>query len=97
MRLIDADNLKQEYGMKDDCADCEKETKGKVKSCKYGRVYTLMDFCGWIDDMPTIEPERKKGKWILVTDNRGQHFECDHCENGDIIKNRNSAASVVQT
>lgn len=22
---------------------------------------------------------RKKGKWILVTDNRGQHFECDKC------------------
>jgi len=26
-----------------------------------------------------IEPERKKGKWILINDNRGQHFECDKC------------------
>ena len=25
------------------------------------------------------QPERKKGKWILVTDNNGQHCVCDHC------------------
>ena len=30
-------------------------------------------------DAPTIEPERKKGKWILVTDSNGQHCICDHC------------------
>ena len=64
MRSIDADALKAEYGMKDDCKDCEKELHGKVKSCEYDRVYTKMDFCGWIDSMPTIEPERKTGKWI---------------------------------
>ena len=29
--------------------------------------------------MPTIEPERKKGEWILVTDGNGQHYVCDHC------------------
>lgn len=34
---------------------------------------------GKVWDAPTIEPERKKGKWILVTDNNGQHFICDHC------------------
>ena len=28
---------------------------------------------------PTIEPERKTGKWILVTDSNGQHYVCDHC------------------
>lgn len=28
---------------------------------------------------PTIEPERKVGKWIIVTDNRGQHAECQFC------------------
>lgn len=31
-----------------------------------------------LDKVPSAEP-RKKGKWILVTDNRGQHFECDKC------------------
>lgn len=55
MRLIDADALKADYGMKDDCADCEKELQGKVRSCEYDRTYSKMDFCGWIDDAPTIE------------------------------------------
>lgn len=32
-----------------------------------------------IEDAPTIDPKRKKGKWILVTDNNGQHYECDKC------------------
>lgn len=61
MRLIDADALKTDYGMKDDCEDCEKELKGSVKQCQYNAVYTKMDFCGWIDAMPTIEPE---SNWI---------------------------------
>lgn len=25
------------------------------------------------------QPERKTGKWILVTDNNGQHWVCDKC------------------
>ena len=61
MRLIDADALKADYGMKDDCADCEKEAVGSIRSCQYDAVYTKMDFCGWIDSMPTIEPEPQ---WI---------------------------------
>ncbi len=32
-----------------------------------------------VEKTPTIEPERKKGKWIIVTDNRGQHAECQFC------------------
>lgn len=55
MRLIDADVLKANHGMKDDCADCDKELRGKSKSCEFDRNYALMDFCGWIDDAPTIE------------------------------------------
>lgn len=50
MRLIDADALKADYGMKDDCADCDKELRGKSKACEFDRVYTKMDFCGWLDD-----------------------------------------------
>ena len=34
---------------------------------------------GKVLDAPTIEPERKTGKWILVTDNYGQHYICNHC------------------
>lgn len=53
-RLIDVDAFKTDYGMKDDCADCEKECRGKVKACEYDRIYSKMDFCNWIDDSPTV-------------------------------------------
>lgn len=46
-------------------------------------VIHAMDYCDdileIIEKSPTIEPERKKGKWILVTDSNGQHCICDHC------------------
>ena len=61
-RLVDADAFKADYGMKDDCADCEKEMRGKVKACEYDRIYSKMDFCGWLDDAPTIvESEGENG------------------------------------
>lgn len=41
--------------------------------------FTIAHFVNMIKDMPTIEPERKTGKWVLVTDGNGQHFICDHC------------------
>ena len=53
-RLVDADAFKADYGMKDDCADCEKEMQGKVRACEYDRIYSKMDFCGWLDDADTI-------------------------------------------
>jgi hypothetical protein len=52
--LIDRDAFKAGYGMKDDCADCEKEMRGKVKMCEYDRIYSKMDFCGWLDDALTL-------------------------------------------
>lgn len=55
MRLIDVDALKADYGMKDDCADCDKELRGKSKACEFDRVYTKMDFCGWLDDASTVD------------------------------------------
>ena len=54
MRLIDVDQLKADYNMGDDCSDC----KTNVKACEYDRVYSKMDFCGWLDDAPTVN------KWI---------------------------------
>lgn len=60
MRLIDADALKEDYRMADDCKDC----KTNVRDCEYDRVYTKMDFCGWLDDAPTVDavPVRH-GRW----------------------------------
>ena len=53
-RYIDVDVLKANHGMKNDCSECDKEVNGFSKSCQYDTVYTLMDFCGWLDDMPTV-------------------------------------------
>ena len=53
-RLIDVDAFKADYGMKDDCEDCEKEMRGKAKACMYDYIYSKMDFCGWIDDADVV-------------------------------------------
>ena len=52
--LIDRDAFKSDYGMKDDCADCEKEMHGKVKACEYDRIYSKMDFCDWLDNADVV-------------------------------------------
>ena len=52
--LIDRDAFRADYGMNADCADCEKECQGKTRACEYDRIYSKMDFCGWLDDAPTI-------------------------------------------
>ena len=60
MRLIDVDAFKADYRMAGECKDCQTS----VRTCEYDRVYTKMDFCSWLDDAPTVSPERKKGRWI---------------------------------
>lgn len=72
MRLIDADALIQD-AMERYCKDCERR-KG-IKNGKLKIVYSIGDApcraCGtgdMIDELenaPTIEPERKKGRWTL--------------------------------
>ena len=42
--------------------------------------YILSKFRNLIRSMPTIEPERKKGKWILDNSRlRGNRYTCDQC------------------
>ena len=50
-RLIDVDALRADYGMAEDCKDC----KTGYRSCEYDRIYSKMDFCGWLDDAPTVD------------------------------------------
>ena len=83
MRAIDADALKEDLRMGKECdIDCPTDWK----ACHYDRVYAKQDFCEWIDDAPTIEPERKKGKWIdrgWSGDGRGNswhEWECSECK-----------------
>ena len=53
-RLIDADKFKADYSMKNDCAECEKELRYSSRSCEYDRIYSKMDFCGWLDDAEVV-------------------------------------------
>lgn len=71
-RLIDVDKFKADCGMADDCEDC----KQNASLCQYDIIYSKMDFCGWLDDAPTVDavPVRK-GQW--------RHYEgvltCSEC------------------
>lgn len=51
MKLIDADELRAIHSMGEDCIDCHQN----VRHCQYDRNYTKMDFCGWLDDAPTVD------------------------------------------
>ena len=51
MKLIDVDALRADYGMAEDCKNC----KTGYRSCEYDRIYSKMDFCGWLDDAPTVD------------------------------------------
>lgn len=62
MRLIDADALMVKYGNWYTEEGTEEGYIGTVK--------------GIVDAMPTIEPERKKGKWIRIGDDT---FSCNKC------------------
>ena len=56
MRLIDVDTFKREHRMADMCCDCDRT----IRECEYDSGFSLMDFCGWLDDAHTIE----KQQWI---------------------------------
>ena len=49
-RLIDADKMKQNRHMGDDCNNCPMDWK----TCHYIRGFAKEDFCIWIDDEPTV-------------------------------------------
>lgn len=51
MRLVDADALKEDCRMANDCKDC----KTSARDCEYDYIYTKRDFCGWIDDAPSVD------------------------------------------
>ena len=63
MRPIDADALK--IHVCDMCDDGQRECKGD-ESCAI--------LC-WINDMPTIEPEVRYGRWI----DKGEYAVCTEC------------------
>ena len=89
MELIDRQALRAAHGLGTDCHDCKRD----MKSCQYDRDYSLMDFCEWLDDAPTIDvlPVRH-GEWIkrreFVEDTQFDGFRCSICNwwKGDFEK-----------
>lgn len=66
MRLIDANALMQSLGITNmDCDKCAWHDK-EWSRCKRGGDFE--DACCAIEDAPTIEPEREKGRWIPVSE-----------------------------
>ena len=88
MRLIDADALLDEV-MDRHCNDCDRR-KG-IKNGKYRIIYSIGeapcracdvdDLKGEIEDAPTIEPQRKKGRWIKKTIKKKieNDYSCSEC------------------
>jgi len=62
MRLIDLDAFREEYDLREHCEDCGRRNK---KSCDYPS-YSARDFCGWLDDAPTVDavPLDKLCDWL---------------------------------
>lgn len=58
MRAIDGDRLKRK-AQKVATEAWKMKTKATVE-------VILNQFIDWINDAPTIEPERKKGRWVFV-------------------------------
>ena len=79
MRAIDGDALIEKLGIAKDCNDCE---HNEEPYCRWKP--DVVDICEAINDAPTIEPERKKGKWLVyeVANDEDEHpiaWECDAC------------------
>ena len=66
MRAIDADAL---------IADIKECIEAKDSNYEWEQVEGLEVSLSCVDDAPTIEPERKKGKWI----DTGSGQECSEC------------------
>lgn len=67
MRLIDADALKKSVL---DLHDCDNG---------FSDTYDKGCIIGVIDEEPTIEPERKKGKWLELDFTEAWDYKCDQC------------------
>lgn len=78
MRPIDADALMQTLGITDmDCAKCKWYSRA-YRQCKRGGDFE--DACTAIEDAPTVEPQRMRGKWIWKGEEGDSRFSCSVCK-----------------
>ena len=80
MRTIDADALKRR-AQRVATEAWKMKLTAKIET-------TLNQFIDWINDAPTIEPERKTGKWIErnpQNSDKCRLIECDQCGFSHIV------------
>lgn len=80
MRLIDIDAFRKEHRMAEHCEDCERNSR----ECQYND-FSMMDFCGWLDDAPIVDAAPvKHGKWVMMGGMKPpeyhHHHQCSVCE-----------------
>lgn len=72
MRAIDADAL---------IADIKECIEAKDSNCEWEQVEGLEVALSCVDDATTIEPEQKKGTWLVHLYKLGRdRYECDQCQ-----------------
>lgn len=70
MRLIDADMLMKEFA---------KFVRASNNS-DFARIPTWNDAVSLVESAPTIEPERKKGRWVRITQGAiPEKYMCPFC------------------
>ena len=94
MRLIDADalidDLKHDVAVDQDSLDYEELTDSNREKIQFDKdcKQNAIDF---LQHASTIEPERKKGRWILVKGSNGKDYhkcsECLHTQEITGVKN----------
>ena len=71
MRLIDADTLKEKFDAL--AYDDWNQGTGTTWANAFSEAADI------VENMPTIEPERKKGNWVGIDDIPHEVWECDRC------------------
>ena len=75
-RYIDVDAFRMAYGMSERCEDC----RSSQKECQYND-YSKRDFCGWLDDAPTVEAVPVRSTTAVIASSKDCNwYQCANCE-----------------
>lgn len=90
MRLIDLDDFREEYDLREHCEDCGRRNK---KACDYPS-YSARDFCGWLDDAPTVDavPIKAISAWLAGYAAPPKYALDKFPESGQCLANTRAAA-----
>lgn len=72
MRLIDADALKEQWGMGNKCEECRRD----ARSCQYYEHITIMDVCSMLDEAPTVDVLAKLWSELYAEEDKWEKKFC---------------------